>query len=55
MTPADLMPFALCLPVAALLIHYTPALDGEATRKINRIEDDAAEAAGWLAMMEEWK
>ncbi len=47
-----LLSFALCLPVGALLIHYTPALDGDATRQINRIEDDAAEAAGWLAMME---
>lgn len=47
MTPADLMPFALCLPVAALLIHYTPALDGEATREIER----AAEAREWLIAM----
>ena len=50
-----LLPLLACIPVGALLIHYTPALDGDATRAINKTEDDAAEAAGWLAMMEEWE
>jgi hypothetical protein len=48
---SDLLPLLACLPFAALLIHVTPALDGEATRRINKIEEDAEEAAAWLRMM----
>jgi len=44
-----------CIPFAAALIHVTPALDGEATRRINKIEDDRLEALAWLAAMEEPK
>jgi hypothetical protein len=47
-----LMSFAACLPFAAALIWAAPKLDGDATRAINKIEDDAAEAQAWLAVME---
>ena len=47
----DLMPFVACIPFAWLLIWAAPKLDGEATREINRIEDNAAEAAWWLREM----
>ncbi len=52
MTPADLASFLACLPFAAILIWAAPRLDGDATRNINRIEDNAAEAQWWLAAME---
>jgi hypothetical protein len=50
---AALYSFAACLPFAWLLIRVTPQLDGDATREINRIEDNAAEAQAWLAQMKD--
>ena len=41
-----------CSVIAAPLIHFAPHLEGDARHKIDRLEDDAAEAQGWLDMME---
>lgn len=55
MNPADILPFLACLPVAVLLIWAAPKLDGEATRRINKIEDARAEAVAWLQAMGAWQ
>lgn len=47
MNLVDIMPLVACLPFAALLIHISPELDGEATRQLER----AAEAQEWLEQM----
>ncbi len=40
-----------CAVIAAPLIHFAPHLEGDARHKIDKLEDDAAEAQGWLDMM----
>ena len=41
-----------CAIIAAPLIHIAPHLEGDTRNKIDKLEDDAAEAQGWLDMME---
>lgn len=49
----DIMPFIACLPFAWALIQLAPALDGEATRRLEREDENAIEAAWWLSQMKE--
>ena len=46
-----LLTILACAVIAAPLIHFAPHLEGDARHKIDKIEDDAAEAQGWLNMM----
>ena len=43
-----------CAVIAAPLIHFAPHLEGDARHKIDKLEDDAAEAQWWLNEME-WR
>ena len=51
MTPI-LAQLLACAVIAAPLIHFAPHLEGDRLRDDMKRDDDAAEAQGWLDMME---